>query len=256
MENNSINKSSIAVSYTSAEQKDIAKNFSQQHQLPLIKYSENSSEYVFLLVFTEEHLELRQTQTKQKPLYIDFSQGNIYKRIQKNAGKELLKKALGLKPDYKPQIIDATAGFGQDAILLASFGCKVIMLERSPILHALLEDGLKRFYQTKTHDFDITLIASESLNYLEQLKELPDIIYLDPMYPHRNKSMLAKKEMQWIRQIVGEDSDSDLLLEIALRKASKRVIVKRPRLAKPLNDHEPDFSITGRSQRFDVYLIK
>lgn len=81
------------------------------------------------------------------------------------------------------------------------------------------------------------------------------MICIDPMYPHRSKSALVKKEMRLIRLLVGDDSDSDQLLAAALAIAIRRVVVKRPRLAPALRGPEPNFTISGKNSRFDVYLV-
>ncbi|BBI63969.1 hypothetical protein HSBAA_52750 [Vreelandella sulfidaeris] len=43
-----------------------------------------------------------------------------------------------------PSIVDATAGLGRDAFVLASLGAQVLLIERVAAIAALLEDGLKR----------------------------------------------------------------------------------------------------------------
>lgn len=103
---------------------------------------------------------------------------------------------------------------------------------------------------------NLQLIAQDGLNYLEQLSELdkPEVIYLDPMYPHRTKSALVKKEMRILRHLVGNDQDAQMLCQQALQKAKKRVVVKRPRIAEPLLA-KPDIVFSGSNSRFDVYLI-
>ena len=54
----------------------------------------------------------------------------------------MLAKAVGLKKGACPDVIDCTAGLGRDAFVLASLGCRVVMLERVTVVHALLNDGL------------------------------------------------------------------------------------------------------------------
>ena len=100
------------------------------------------------------------------------------------------------------------------------------------------------------------LIQSDAIFYLKNLEisARPDIIYLDPMFPERSKTALVKKEMRIFQDIVGDDNDADLLLKTALACASQRVVVKRPRLAKPLADIEPNNYLKGSSSRFDVYI--
>jgi 16S rRNA (guanine1516-N2)-methyltransferase len=191
-----------------------------------------------------------------KPLYIDFAEGKEnHRRLFR--GKELVAKAVGYKKSQSLTVIDATAGLGRDAFVLASLGCQVRLIERSPTLAALLKDGLLRAAQdpqladiaarmTFIHDNAVTLLPSLTA----------DVVYLDPMYPHRTKSALVKKEMRILRDVVGDDADADKLLAIALQCATKRVVVKRPRLAETLNAVKPDIVYAGKNSRFDVYLTK
>ena len=44
---------------------------------------------------------------------------------------------------------------------------------------------------------------------------MPDVVYLDPMFPHREKSALVKKEMRVFQELVGADNDADDLLDFA-----------------------------------------
>jgi len=102
------------------------------------------------------------------------------------------------------------------------------------------------------------LVQSDAVDYLTGLAETerPDVVYLDPMYPHREKSALVKKEMRAFRQLVGEDLDADRLLPAALAAARQRVVVKRPDYAEPLAGPKPTLSIPTKNHRFDVYVMK
>ncbi len=192
-------------------------------------------------------------------LQIDFLTGPLgYRQRHSHVGNEQLAKAVGIKGNYKPSILDATAGLGRDAFILACLGCPVIMLERSKVVAELLEDALQRLKTDPTFDRKISLqlfhLAAEQ--YFAELKEenRPDVVYLDPMFPHRTKSALVKKEMRLLREIVGDDEDATRLLGIALKAARKRVVVKRATRAPTLTVLKPNFVITGKAQRFDVYL--
>ena len=153
-------------------------------------------------------------------------------------------------------MLDATAGLGRDSFMLASMGCHVHMMERSAIVAALLKDGIRR--AKNIPDLTdiigrITLTASNSYS-LTSLPFPPDVIYLDPMYPHRTKSALVKKEMRLVRALVGDDHDASELLSWALSNKTERVVVKRPKgAAKLLESPLPSFVIKSKNSRFDVY---
>ncbi|OGQ95397.1 MAG: hypothetical protein A2521_06630, partial [Deltaproteobacteria bacterium RIFOXYD12_FULL_57_12] len=152
---------------------------------------------------------------------------------------------------------DATAGLGRDAFVLASLGCSVHMIERSPVIAALLADGLER---AATEPEIAALIQQRLRLTVADSKEIfqtehPEVIYLDPMYPHRSKSALVKKEMRCIRALVGDDPDAPALVLAALNSASARVVVKRPRLAPPVVDlPRAAMAILSKNSRYDIYL--
>lgn len=192
---------------------------------------------------------------------IDFLSAKLQHRLKTlSLKKEMLARALGLKTNVSKKIIDATAGLGRDSFILAALGFEVTLIERSPIIFPSLEKALKI---AKSHEKTAAiiqrmhLIHADSISWLKQLKknDYPDLIYIDPMFPEKKKSALPKKDMQLFQEIVGEDADAELLLKTALTHAKERVVVKRPRLAEPLGNIEPSFSLTGSSSRFDAYLI-
>jgi 16S rRNA (guanine1516-N2)-methyltransferase len=133
------------------------------------------------------------------------------------------------------------------------------MIERSPLLAALLEDGLKRAEKDQelqqTVPGKLTLLQGDAVQIMAELKKRPDTIYLDPMYPHKRKSALNKQEMRIIRQLVGDDTDAGSLLDSALLHAGKRVVVKRPKRAPLLTEKHPSHTITMKNSRYDVYMV-
>lgn len=193
-------------------------------------------------------------------IVVDFgSDAFIYRLLRGGGRKQPLGRAMGLRPGYSPLVLDATAGLGRDGFLLAALGCKVILCERSPIVHALLRDGLRRAATDPRLDAIVrrlTLHGGDSRDLLPRLPpgERPQVIYLDPMFPHRTKSALVKKEMRLVRAVVGEDPDSSALLQTALTYAASRVVCKRPSQAPTLTGPRPDFAITTPKHRFDIYL--
>lgn len=221
-----------------------------------LEQDENS---VLALVQTPTHLELRKRdEPKLGGIFVDFVSGALAHRRRFGGGRgEAVAKAVGIKGDYLPDVVDATAGLGRDAFVLAAIGCQVRMLERHPVVAALLEDGLQRGYQ----DSEIggwlrerlTLIHAASAQALSDIQPAPDVVYLDPMYPHRQKSAMVKKEMRVFQSLVGSDEDADALLEPARRLAKKRIVVKRPDYAPPLAGVATQAAVVTKSHRFDIY---
>ena len=246
----------IAITTTAENLLSIAQNLAINLHLPIVPI--DSTAYQFLLVCTATHLELRDTKNKYCPIYVDFLHGKSAYRYAHGGGYgQLIAKAAGVKKNNKLKVLDATAGFGQDGFVLAGLGCYVKLIEKSPIIAALLADGLDRAKDVfATNNINMTLLQGDAIKYMQQLNsdDQPDVVYLDPMYPHSTKSALAKKELCIIRQIVGDDSNAEQLLAVALKIALKRVIVKRPRLAVHIANIKPDIVFSGKSCRFDVYV--
>lgn len=198
--------------------------------------------------------------SRGKGICIDFLSGRYHYR-KTHAGKnQLIAKAVGLKKYGLPlRILDVTAGLGQDAFVLASLGCEVLMLERSPIIHALLHDALKRAKEAECTIVNrLTLINCQSINYLNSLAaqpkaQQPDIIYLDPMYSFDRRT-LPNKAAFILREIVGKDDDATSLLKAALACYPKRVVLKQPRLGQKLLMMKPPLQLIGKSTRFDIFF--
>ncbi|MGE8295576.1 MAG: class I SAM-dependent methyltransferase [Pseudomonas sp.] len=195
------------------------------------------------------------------PVRVDFVEGAAAHRRQFGGGSgQMIAKAVGVQAGIRPRILDATAGLGRDAFVLASLGCDMTLIERQPLVAALLEDGLQRALR----DLEVAPIVARMRllngNAIELMRawqgEAPQVIYLDPMFPHRDKSALVKKEMRLFRPFVGDDLDAPALLEAALALATHRVVVKRPRKAPSIGGSKPGYVLEGKSSRYDIYPKK
>ncbi|PCI60011.1 MAG: 16S rRNA methyltransferase [Kordiimonadales bacterium] len=195
---------------------------------------------------------------KMETLEIDFVGGAVGHRLRFGGGRgQALPKAVGLKSGKTPSIVDATAGLGRDAFLLASLGAEVTLIERSGHMHQLLSKGMERAreasYELAKIIDRMTLLHGDAKDLLPTLS--PEVILVDPMHPPRTKSSLVKKEMRLIREIVGVDQDSTELMQVALAHASNRVVLKWPQKADPLAGiRAPSHQITGKSTRYDVFM--
>lgn len=197
-------------------------------------------------------------------LEIDFLSAKLkwrYERI--NRAQEPLLRALDWHSEAPQTLFDLTAGLGRDSLMLLHAGFTVTMFERDPVLQVLLGEAVKRFQAEKPVDASrLTFIAEDAGAYLTRLivgnvngnASVPDLIYMDPMYPEREKSALVKKELRIIRNRVGADHDSEILLEKALQTGAKRVVVKRPSHAPFVGDKSPHHSVESPNTRFDVYM--
>ena len=187
----------------------------------------------------------------------DFTGGAAHYRRTKGGG-ELIAKAVN--HTTKPKIWDATGGLGRDAFVLAAAGLQVEVFEQHPAVACLLADGLRRAREdaeTAEIAARIRLHKTDAVNGMVALVETetaPEVVYLDPMYPERQKSAAVKKEMAYFHELVGGAQDEAALLNAARNVARKRVVVKRPRLGLFLNGEKPAYQYEGKSTRFDVYL--
>ncbi len=196
----------------------------------------------------------------------DFVLGGLrHRRLFGGGIKQSLARAIGLSSNFKPAVADLTGGLGRDGFVLASLGAQVSLVERNDVVAALLSDGLVRLQQQAEQDHSLSVISDrlslhrgDSKTWLQTLdmSRRPDVIYLDPMFPERSKSAKVKKEMAVFPGLVGNDDDAGELLELALKVARYRVVVKRPRRAPPLAGINPGFSIEGKTTRFDIHALR
>ncbi len=218
----------------------------------------------FQLERHEGHLALRcSSDPSLGAICVDFDDRSLAWRQRHPTQPEALLKAVGVRGGQTLQVLDATAGFGLDAFMLAHAGCAVLMLERNAWVHALLADGLQRaavsddervrraVSRMQLLHADSTLISAQSLAVV------PDVVYLDPMFPERRrKSAKVKKPMAMLQLLLDAEPDVPGLLAWAMDLGAKRVVVKRPRIAGFLDECKPAYQLSGSSSRFDVYLCQ
>jgi len=251
----------IAVAYVDTIDSESAKKVAQKWQFNYIGDAASASKHPklkFLLQFNQQALELiKLDEPKLGGIKVDFVEGASAHRRKFGGGRgQDIAKAIGLKHGFTPHVLDATAGLGRDAFVLASLGCKVTLIERVPVVAALLEDGLARAkLNSEVGDIaqHMQLIHTSSIENMNLAQDV-DVVYLDPMYPHREKSAAVKKEMRVFQSLVGEDLDADTLLAPAQALAKYRIVVKRPSYAPPLNNKTPSTSIKMKKNRFDIYV--
>lgn len=187
--------------------------------------------------------------------HVDFTGPTLLYRIHKGGGrKQAIAKAVGIKQGQPlPTILDHTAGFGRDAFVLAALGCRVHMRERCPPIRQLLADGLLRAQR----DAEIGGWISERLSLAEDLDEalpfIPQVVYLDPMYPPRKKSAAVKKESRILRALAGDDDLNAEFFKQAMAIAAERVVIKRPAAAEFILGHKPDGIVETPNHRFEIY---
>jgi len=173
---------------------------------------------------------------------------------------QALLKACSNKQRNIKTILDLTAGWGFDGFTLAWHGQKVTLLEQNELVHAIVACSLDRLRADpeKAAVADRLLIKNTNANnYLQSAESnlVYDCIYLDPMFPRSKSGAKPAKEMQ-ILQALTANIEIDSCFELALQKAHRRVVVKRPARAALISALKPDLVYREKTVRFDVYLTR
>lgn len=234
-----------------------ARHLSEALGIPLVSAPQ---EQALLLRLTPERLELCKPADPELPgtLWVDFDRPAVRHRAF-HPGRELLVQAAKVRHTESPLLIDATAGLGRDGFLLAAAGFRVQMVERNPIVAALLRDGLERaarLPRLAAITDRIHLSVGDALEYLVRLEEQPDVIYLDPMFPQRSKTAKVKQDLRLLQLLDDHDDDPEQLLQAALAIQPKKVVVKRPLKGTVLQGAPPSYTLRGKTVRFDIYVGK
>lgn len=255
----------LALLAATAEDCDRAARLARRLGLPLLATGTDPAcctQVSVLLIVSDQTLCLQQTgKGMAGPIAVDFGSAGMRHRHRSGAG-ELLGKAVGLSKKRPLRILDATAGLGRDAFILADLGCEVLLCERDPVVAELLRTGLEAACdrgdtwlgevagRMSLHPGDVRQTKASLMQGVE-------VIYLDPMFPQRVKSAAVKKEMALLQFLLESDTvsrDADSLLLWALEQDAARVVVKRPARAPSLATREPSHCIKGKSVRYDVYV--
>lgn len=173
-------------------------------------------------------------------------------------GRELLVRAARVRGVPFPWAVDATAGLGDDSLLLAAAGFRVTLFERDPAIAALLRDAMERARHVPELADAVArmeLVEGDSVEGLRGLHSSPDVVLLDPMFPERRKSAAVKKKLQLIQQLEMPCEDEAALLEAALAAKPRKVVIKRPAKGPALAQRRPSYAVAGKAVRFDVHVV-
>jgi 16S rRNA (guanine1516-N2)-methyltransferase len=210
-----------------------------------------------------------QIEHSRPEIRLDLAGGASRHRRKYGGGRsQLIARAMGMKSGLKPSVLDLTAGFGRDAFVLASLGCRVTMVERNPLMALLLEEALMQAKLAGNDDPELAavidrlkLVETSAEEFLSQRHEDFDIAYLDPMFPERKKTAAVKKDMQMLQLVLDGYpalEEEIAMLSAALGAGAKRVVVKRSSGAPAMGDGQPatpGYQMEGSSCRFDVYPL-
>jgi len=186
-------------------------------------------------------------------VWVNVTEGPMARRVRTARRTDPLPRAVGMHRRRVERVVDATAGLGRDALVLAHLGCTVTALERVPALCALLHNAVEE------SEADVEVVRAEAAPWLREragTPEAPEVVYLDPMFPQRDKSAAVKKEMALLQALLGPEEDADVLLDWALAQDVARVVVKRPPRAPELGAVKPSHCISGKAVRYDVHVLR
>lgn len=172
-------------------------------------------------------------------------------------GRELLVRAARVRGVAAPTAVDATAGLGEDSLLLAAAGFTVTMYEKDPVIAALLQDALDRAAnepQLSAIVERMTLVEGDSVAALRAMGAAPDVVFLDPMFPERTKSAAVKKKFQLLHRLERPCEDERELLDAALAAGPRKVVIKRPPKGPCLAGVRPSHAVAGKAVRYDVIV--
>lgn len=173
-------------------------------------------------------------------------------------GRELLVRAARVRGVERPRAVDATAGLGEDSLLLAASGFSVTMFEKDPVIAALLRDALVRAAGDPALAAVVArmeLAEADSVAALRSRPEPPDVVFLDPMFPERTKSAAVKKKFQLLHRLERPCEDERELLDAALAAGPRKVVIKRPPKGPWLAGVRPSYSLAGKAVRYDVIAV-
>ena len=181
-----------------------------------------------------------------------------------NLTHELLVKAVrGRNAGEELTVLDATAGMGEDSLLLAAAGFHVRLYEQNPVIAALLSDTLRRAGQDPSLGPVVDrmeLIRGDSIEAMRRIgadrsEKAVQVIYLDPMFPAREKSGLIKKKFQLLQQLECPCTEEEALMEAALQTGAQKIVVKRPAKGPFLAGRKPSYTLEGKAIRYDCYVM-
>lgn len=255
----------IAVQATGAAAEDAASALAVQLGLPLLDTGAAADENLFtaLLLVSPDILALRAPgRAAPNPVAVDFGAGAMRHR-RRGGQNELLGRAVGVGKKFPLRVLDATAGLGRDSFVLADLGCDVTLAEREPVVAVLLRSGLIRAQGSDEQWLRavagrMTLVEGDARQLGAEVLQSHDVIYLDPMFPPRDKSAAVKKEMALFQTLFSHAAAGDdavALLAWALQAPVSRIVVKRPLKAAPLSGRPPSHTIRGKAVRYDVYVV-
>ncbi len=226
--------------------------------MPLKNFNKLKSykDYNYLFLYDNKNLYLKDFSINIPSIYVDFTSGSIDYRRRTSGVKQEILRAVGFEKDKKLNLLDATAGLCKDSFIFATNGMNVLAIEQNPLIYNIVINALnnaKLNCITSNIVKNINLINMNSVDFLSVNDYEFDCIYLDPMFPQKNKTSLCKKEMQVFHNLAFY-GDNEELFELSMLRTRNRVVVKRMIKNEYIINRRPNYQILGKTIRYDIYL--
>lgn len=215
-------------------------------------------DFDYLFLYDNDILYLKDFSINIPSIFVDFTSGSVDYRRKTSGKKQEILRAIGFEKNKNLKILDATAGLCKDSFIFATYGINVLAIEQNPLIYNITLNALenaKNDNEISNIVNNINLINANSVDFLKNNEDYFDCIYLDPMFPQKNKTSLCKKEMQIFHNLAFY-GNNDELFELSMLKATNRVVVKRMLKSEYIIDKKPDYQILGKTIRYDIYLKK
>lgn len=186
----------------------------------------------------------------------DF-EGMIHRVTEGRLAHEMLAR-VAKSEEKKGKAMDATAGMGEDSFLIAALGYEVTLYEQNPVIALLLKDAIRRAKkhpQLKDIAMRMHVVEGDSTQLMQKCVDEIDLIYLDPMFPKRQKSGLINKKLQLIQKLEPPCSTEEELFDAAILAHPKKIVVKRPLKSPCLAGRNPNYMLKGKAIRYDCYVV-
>ena len=230
------------VSYFKIEEKKLAQQFADRHELTLASPRQIRIKQGLKLVIwiTKDQIFLQDLSDKNsKPFILDF---RLLDKEKSDRG--LIKKCFS-KFDKSSKAFDLTAGFCQDAYCIANLGFEVTAYEKESWLFEFTKSCLN--FSKKENLKLFNLNSLEVLNTFTQ----KDILFIDPMFEVNSKS-LAKKEIQFLRKCITSSLEKETI-DASIKSSAGLIVIKRHKLSNTRNSTKPSYVIKGKVISLEVF---
>lgn len=186
-------------------------------------------------------------------LTLNFCHGAALARQRPQGLSANLRKALGNKQFL---VVDGTAGLAGDSLAFLAAGFRVLACEASSALAWWVATAIARARHCNPLLWE-NFCGLKNDFYQQAILEIavPYVLYLDEMFPERQKSALNSKAMRMVKKlaVVRPPPPAEFF---QAQPFLHRLVIKRPLRAAGLLTVPPSYQLLGSTVRFDVYVFE